>query len=109
MQRDVAFKIVYFFILFIIGTFGLLYAYFKMSKKESLEDQRKARAKGIFFGEPSQQTFFDFLSGQNDPESSFSSDTPAFVKTTAKANEEQRMESSSGFGEHNIQNIYERQ
>lgn len=28
MQRDIAFKIVYFFIVFIIGTFGLLYAYF---------------------------------------------------------------------------------
>jgi hypothetical protein len=28
MQRDIAFKIVYFFIVFIIATFGLLYAYF---------------------------------------------------------------------------------
>jgi hypothetical protein len=37
MQRDVAFKIIYFFILFIIATFGLLYAYFKMSKKEQIE------------------------------------------------------------------------
>ena len=63
MQRDVAFKIIYFFILFIIATFGLLYAYFKMSKKELIEQERKARAKGIFFGEPTQQTFFDFLSG----------------------------------------------
>lgn len=63
MQRDVAFKIIYFFVLFIIATFGLLYAYFKLSKKEELEQQRKARAKGIFFGEPTQQTFFDFLSG----------------------------------------------
>lgn len=31
MQRDVAFKIMYFFIVFIIATFGLLYTYFKMS------------------------------------------------------------------------------
>jgi hypothetical protein len=30
-QRDVAFKIMYFFIVFIIATFGLLYTYFKMS------------------------------------------------------------------------------
>lgn len=63
MQRDVAFKIVYFFILFIIATFGLLYAYFKMSQKENMEKERKARAKSIFYGEPSQQTFFDFLAG----------------------------------------------
>jgi hypothetical protein len=28
MQRDMAFKIVYFFIVFIVATFGLLYAYF---------------------------------------------------------------------------------
>ena len=31
MQRDIAFKIMYFFIAFIIATFGLLYTYFKMS------------------------------------------------------------------------------
>ena len=80
MQRDVAFKIVYFFILFIMWTIGLLYAYFKVSKKEEQENQRKARAKGVFFGEPSQQTFFDFLSGQNDPESSFSGESEAIIK-----------------------------
>jgi len=34
MQRDIAFKIVYFFIVFIVATFGLLYAYFQMSKQE---------------------------------------------------------------------------
>ena len=33
-QRDLAFKIVYFFIMFIIATFGLLYAYFRMDQKE---------------------------------------------------------------------------
>jgi len=27
-QRDIAFKVMYFFIVFIIATFGLLYAYF---------------------------------------------------------------------------------
>lgn len=27
-QRDIAFKVMYFFIVFIIGTFGLLFAYF---------------------------------------------------------------------------------
>jgi hypothetical protein len=34
MQRDIAFKIVYFFIAFIIMTFGLLYAYYKVDQKE---------------------------------------------------------------------------
>jgi hypothetical protein len=38
MQRDIAFKIVYFFIVFIIATFGLLYAYFQMNKKEMEEE-----------------------------------------------------------------------
>jgi hypothetical protein len=38
MQRDLAFKIVYFFIVFIVATFGLLYAYFQMNQKE-LEDE----------------------------------------------------------------------
>jgi hypothetical protein len=30
-QRDIAFKIMYFFIVFILATFGMLYAYFKMA------------------------------------------------------------------------------
>lgn len=43
MQRDVAFKIMYFFIVFIIATFGLLYTYFKMSQKVE-EDARREEA-----------------------------------------------------------------
>lgn len=31
-QRDIAFKIMYFFIVFILATFGMLYAYFKMAQ-----------------------------------------------------------------------------
>jgi hypothetical protein len=34
-----------------------------------LEQERKARAKNIFFGEPGQETFFDFLASQNEQES----------------------------------------
>jgi len=33
-QRDIAFKVMYFFIVFIIGTFGLLFAYFQMSQQQ---------------------------------------------------------------------------
>ena len=66
MQRDVAFKVINFFIVFIIGTFGLIYAYFKLSKKEKLEQERQARAKNIFFGEADQGTFFDFLASQSE-------------------------------------------
>jgi hypothetical protein len=33
MQRDIAFKIMYFFIAFVFATFGLLYIYFKMHQK----------------------------------------------------------------------------
>ena len=67
-QREVAFKIVYFFIGFIIMTFGLLYAYYKVDKKEQEKSERQKRAKGIFYGEPSQKTFFDFLAGSMDDE-----------------------------------------
>jgi lipopolysaccharide export LptBFGC system permease protein LptF len=38
MQRDIAFKVMYFFIVFIIGTFGLLFAYFQMSQKQEEEE-----------------------------------------------------------------------
>lgn len=68
MQRDVAFKIVYFFIAFIIMTFGLLYAYYKVDQKEQEREQREKRTKGIFFEEPNQKSFFDFLAGNLDEE-----------------------------------------
>ena len=68
MQRDIAFKIVYFFIAFIIMTFGLLYAYYKVDQKEQEREQREKRTKGIFFDEPNQKTFFDFLAGNLDDE-----------------------------------------
>ena len=63
-----AFKILYFFIAFILFTFGLLYLYYKLDQKEQAEEQRAKRAKGVFYGEPNQQTFFDFLAGQVDDE-----------------------------------------
>jgi len=67
-QRDLAFKIVYFFIMFIIATFGLLFAYFKMDQKEQEKTNREKRAKGTFFGDIDDRTFFDFLAGQVDQE-----------------------------------------
>jgi len=36
-QRDIAFKIMYFFIVFIIATFSLLYAYFRMTQSSERE------------------------------------------------------------------------
>lgn len=68
-QRDIAFKIIYFFITFILATFGLLYLYYKMDKKEREQEEREKRAKGAFFGEVNNSTFFDFLAGQVDNES----------------------------------------
>lgn len=44
MQRDIAFKIMYFFIVFIVATFGLLYVYFKTTQKAE-EDARIEAAK----------------------------------------------------------------
>lgn len=40
-QRDIAFKIMYFFIIFILATFSLLYAYFRMYQKS--EDEAAAK------------------------------------------------------------------
>lgn len=67
-QRDIAFKIVYFFISFIIMTFGLLYAYYKVDQKEQERERREKQTKGLFYDEPNQKTFFDFLAGQVDDE-----------------------------------------
>jgi len=67
-QRDLAFKIVYAFIMFIIATFGLLYAYYKMDKKEQQQQARENRAKGAIYGKESDRTFFDFLAGHVDEE-----------------------------------------
>jgi hypothetical protein len=67
-QRDIAFKIVYFFIAFIIMTFGLLYAYYKVDQKEQERERRVKTTKNIFYDEPNQKTFFDFLAGQVEDE-----------------------------------------
>lgn len=39
-QRDLAYKIVYFFLVLIVFTFGLLYVYYKMDQKEQQKDAR---------------------------------------------------------------------
>uniref|UniRef100_A0A7S3CJU0 Uncharacterized protein n=1 Tax=Strombidium rassoulzadegani TaxID=1082188 RepID=A0A7S3CJU0_9SPIT len=74
-QRDLAFKIVYFFIVFIVITFGLLYVYFRMHqsevKQEQERKQRASRAKNAQFSNlaaGNEDTFFDFLVGQMDYE-----------------------------------------
>ena len=59
MQRDLAFKIVYFFIFFIMGTFGLLYAYFKLDQKEQQKEAKSGQ-------NVDQGTFLEFLAGQMD-------------------------------------------
>jgi len=67
-QREIAFKIVYFFIAFVMMTFGLLFLYYKLDQKEQAKEERTKRAKGIFYGDVNQKTFFDFLAGQVDDE-----------------------------------------
>jgi predicted membrane protein len=66
-----AFKIVYFFIVFIVATFGLLYAYFQMNKKELEQEQQrqaiKHNVRNKNFGN-TDHTFFDFLAGSIDEE-----------------------------------------
>jgi len=44
----------------------MLYAYFKIDEKEKINEEREARAKGVFYGNANQSTFFDFLAGQMD-------------------------------------------
>uniref|UniRef100_A0A7S3MT98 Uncharacterized protein n=1 Tax=Strombidium inclinatum TaxID=197538 RepID=A0A7S3MT98_9SPIT len=68
-QRDMAFKIVYFFITFAIVTFGLLYVYFRINKDE-LERERENKATRMPMAHD--ENFFDFLAGQMemDPQSS---------------------------------------
>lgn len=65
-QRDIAFKIMYFFIVFIIFTFTLLYVFFRMTQQQQEEE---ARRKGVKAREGAhQETFLDFLAGQTDNE-----------------------------------------
>lgn len=66
-QRDIAFKIMYFFIVFIIATFSLLYVFFRMTQQQ--QEQEAMRKRGAKVREEAyQQTFLDFLAGQNDNE-----------------------------------------
>ena len=114
MQRDIAFKIMYFFIVFIVATFGLLYAYFKMYQKEEQEAQRNKRAKGIFDEKDTRQTaFFDFLAGQMEDQEHYAVNPYATRNSfqskmkpeTAKQLAEHRQNASAGFGASNLENI----
>ena len=57
----------YFFIVFIIATFSLLYAFFRMTQNS---EQEAAARKGVKNqrARDQQQTFIDFLSGHLDDE-----------------------------------------
>tara|TARA_B110000503_G_scaffold3834_1_gene5010 strand:+ start:84 stop:428 length:345 start_codon:yes stop_codon:yes gene_type:complete len=107
MQRDMAFKIVYFFIVFIVATFGLLYAYFQMNKKElEEEEQRQAikhqiRQKGV---NGKDHTFFDFLAGNVDEE--MCNPYAMGENLSTKAVSVQRA-SDSGFGSANLEHLGE--
>ena len=99
MQRDIAFKVVYFFIVFIIATFGLLYAYFQMNKKEEEELQRqydlKHGPRSKAFG--NNDTFFDFLAGHHDDE----------ALTAASRANRTPSDAQSAFGSGNLESLGE--
>lgn len=65
VQRDLAFKIMYFFIVFIIATLGLLYAFFKMTQKSEQEAAMRKGAKAQRERDQ-ESTFMDFLAGRLD-------------------------------------------
>lgn len=70
-QRDIAFKIMYFFIAFILATFSLLYAYFRMVQQSEMEARMARRNKGLMDDKnvPLQEretSFADFMTGQFD-------------------------------------------
>lgn len=100
MQRDMAFKIVYFFIVFIIATFGLLYAYFQMNKKEMEEEEQRNQTKHSVrnknFGQGQDHTFFDFLAGNVDNESNLYAKKEENVSTASNSVRNHRQD--SGFG-----------
>ena len=54
IQREIAFKVVFFFVGFICLCFGLLYAYHRMTQNVTKQEEK--------------QNFFDFLAGQVDDE-----------------------------------------
>lgn len=66
-QRDLAHKIVQFFIVLIVAAFGLLYKYYKMDQKEKKQESREKREKYVFFGEMEKTPNFDFLKHSKDP------------------------------------------
>jgi hypothetical protein len=101
MQRDLAFKIVYFFIVFIVATFGLLYAYFQMNKKEVEDEQARLSIKHQvrnkdFAQANNDHTFFDFLAGGIDEEA-YQGNPYANVKSAK----------DSGFGSGNLESLGE--
>lgn len=69
MQRDIAFKIMYFFIIFIVMTFGLLYLYFRLNKQAEEEEAARRGQKPITDNNDD-RTFKNFLMGLDDERAS---------------------------------------
>ena len=110
MQRDIAFKIVYFFIVFILATFGLLYAYFQMNKKEMKEEEERNQIKHLVrnknFGQGQDHTFFDFLAGNVDDESFNAKKYNMKVENTSTtSNSVKNHREDSGFGSANLEHL----
>jgi len=57
LQEALAFKIVYCFAIFVIGSFGLLYSFFKVDQNDLRQKQKSKGQKAIGY------TFADFLAG----------------------------------------------
>ena len=91
-QRDLAFKIVYFFIGFICLTFGLLYVYYRMHQADLREEKERKRAGS---GSQNEEAFFDFLVGHMDY------DLPA--PDTKNANP--YLAKESGFGARDLEDL----
>jgi hypothetical protein len=113
-QRDLAFKIVYFFIAFILFTFGLLYAYFRLHQKELEEERsRKNRVPKQLAMANDNESFFDFLVGQVDYEKNPvnpKGNPYLFNKQserTTSASEKFDQRQNNGFGSNNLDSLQE--
>lgn len=67
-EKEMAFKILYFFCGFTVLTYVLLYVFYRLDKQEQAKEIREKRQKNLFYGEVNQQAFFDFLATSVDEE-----------------------------------------
>jgi hypothetical protein len=114
MQKDIAFKIMYFLISFVFAAFGLLFIYFKILKKAKADVARSRTGHldhkvGKFSNlREKNDTFFDFLAGKMNQDQFVYPNDSRNISAAMKEvqfSKKQELRGDSGFGAGDLEQL----